>query len=107
MDSYTVNVSSTDGQQLCGSQTTGGSTTSVVLDVTGCVMCQDANISYAITVEASNRGGQTTAITSMCKITSTCCYYLSGDPVISNPAENFFSIVSIVHLNLIIVINQY
>ena len=68
MKSYTVNVSSTDGQQLCGSQTTGGNATSVVLDVTGCVMCQGANKTYAVAVEASNRGGQTIATTSMCKI---------------------------------------
>ena len=70
MDFYTVNVSSTDGQRLCGGQTTGGNATSVVLDVTGCVMCQGSNKSYAITVEASNRGGQTTATTSLSKITS-------------------------------------
>ena len=70
MDSYTVNVSSTDGQQLCGSQTTGGNAASVVLDVTGCVVCQSSNKSYAITVEASNRGGQTTATTSLSKVTS-------------------------------------
>ena len=69
VDSYTVNVSSTDGQRLCGSQTTGGNATSVVLDVTGCVMCQGTNISYVITVEASNRGGQTTATTSLSKFT--------------------------------------
>ena len=68
VDSYTVNISSTDGQQLCGSQTTGGNATSVVLDVTGCVMCQGSNKSYAITVKASNRGGQTTSTTSLCKI---------------------------------------
>ena len=68
MDSYTVNISSTDGQQLCGSQTTGGNATSVVLDVTGCVMCQGSNKSYSITVKASNRGGQTTSTTSLCKI---------------------------------------
>ena len=51
--------------------TTGGNTTSVVLDVTGCVMCQDSNKNYTITVEASNCGGQTTATTSLSKITST------------------------------------
>ena len=71
VDSYTINVSSTDGQQLCGSQTTGGNATSAVLDVTGCVMCQGSNKSYDITVEASNRGGQILATTSSCKITST------------------------------------
>ena len=60
MDSYTVNISSTDGQQLCGSQTTGGNATSVVLDVTGCVMCQGSNKSYGVTVEASNHGEQHT-----------------------------------------------
>ena len=76
VDSYTVNVSGTDGQQYCGSQTTAGNATSVVLDVTGCVMCQGANKTYAVAVEASNRGGQTTATTSMCKIASTCCYYM-------------------------------
>ena len=67
VDSYTVNVSSSDGQRLCGSQTTGGNATSVVLDVTSCVMCQGSNKTYAITVEASNRGGQTTATTSSSK----------------------------------------
>ena len=70
MDSYTASISSTDGQQLCGSQTTGGNATSVVLDVTGCVVCQGSNKSYAITVEASNRGGQTIATTSLCNTTS-------------------------------------
>ena len=70
VDYYTVNVSSTDGQQLCGSQTTGGNATFMVLDVTGCVMCQGSNKSYDITVEASNRGGQTTATTSLSKVTS-------------------------------------
>ena len=69
MDSYTVNVSSTDGEQLCRSQTTGGNASSVVLDVTDCVMCQSTDKSYAITVEASNCGGQTTAMTSLGKIT--------------------------------------
>ena len=64
VDSYTVNVSSSDGQQLCGSQITGGNATSAVLDVTGCVICQSTNKSYAVTVEASNCGGQTTATTS-------------------------------------------
>ena len=71
VDSYTVNFSSTDGQQLCRSQTTGGNATSVVLDVTDCVICQSTNKSYAITVEASNRGGQATATTSSSKTTST------------------------------------
>ena len=70
VDTYTVNVSSTDGQQYCGILTTGGNTTSVAVDVTGCVMCQGSNKTYAITVEASNRGGQTTATTSLSKITS-------------------------------------
>ena len=70
MDSYTASISSTDGQQLCGSQTTGGNATSVVLDVTDCVLCQGFNKSYSITVEASNRGGQTTATTSLSKVTS-------------------------------------
>ena len=67
VDSYTVNVSSNDGQHLCGSQTTGGNATAVVLNVTGCVMCQGSNKSYAITVEASNLGGQTVSTTSLCK----------------------------------------
>ena len=71
VDSYTVNVSSTDGEQLCGSQKTGGNATSVVLDVTTCLMCQSTNKSYAITVEASNRGGETTAMTSLGKITAS------------------------------------
>ena len=71
VDSYTVNVSSTDGQRLCGSQTTGGNATSAVLDVTGCLMCEGSNKSYTITVEASNRGGETTATRSLGKITST------------------------------------
>ena len=71
VDSYTVNVSSTDGQQYCGSQTTGGNATSVTVDVTGCVMCQGANKSYAITVEASNHGGQTVSTTSSSKVAST------------------------------------
>ena len=67
VDAYTINVSSSDGQQLCRSQTTGGMTTTVVLDVTGCVVCQGSNKSYAITVEASNRGGRTTSSTLLCK----------------------------------------
>ena len=67
VDAYTINVSSTDGQQLCQSEKTGGNATSVVLDVTGCVMCQGYNKSYAITVEASNRGGQTTSMKLLCK----------------------------------------
>ena len=71
MDSYTVNVSSTDGQNLCGSQTTAGNVTSAVLDVTGCVMCEGSNKSYTITVEASNLGGQTTTTTSLCKVVTT------------------------------------
>ena len=71
MDSYTVNVSSTDSEQLCGSQTTGGNATYAVLDVTGCVICQSTNKSYVITVEASNRGGQTTVTTSLSKIVFT------------------------------------
>ena len=71
VDSYTVNISSTDGQQLCGSQTVGGNVTTVVLNVTGCVMCRGSNKSYAITVEARNRGGQTVSTTSLCK-TITC-----------------------------------
>ena len=71
MDSYTVNVSTTDGQRLCGSQTTGGNATSVVLDVPGCVMCQGSNKTYAITVEARNRGGQTTANTLLCKVAAS------------------------------------
>ena len=68
MDSYTVNVSSTDGQRLCGSQTTEGNATSAVFNVTGCVMCQGSNKSYAITVEASNRGGRTITTTSLSKV---------------------------------------
>ena len=75
VDSYTVNVSSTDVQRLCGSQTTGGNATSVVLDVTGCVMCQGANKTYAITVEASNSGGQTTATTSSSKVASIMYHF--------------------------------
>ena len=75
VNSYTVNISSTDGQQLCGIQTTGGNATSVVLDVTGCVMCQGANKSYAITVEASNRGGETAATISLSKMTSKHCLW--------------------------------
>ena len=71
MDSYTVNVSSTDGQRLCVRQTTGGNATSVVLDVSGCVMCQGANKSYAVAVEGRNRGGQTTSTTSLSKVAST------------------------------------
>ena len=42
----------------------------MVLDVTGCVMCQDSNGTYVITVEASNRGGETAATTSLSKNTS-------------------------------------
>ena len=71
VDFYTVNISSTDGQPLCASQTVGGNVTTVVLNVTGCVMCQGSNKNYAITVEASNRGGQTVSTTSLCK-TITC-----------------------------------
>jgi len=70
VDSYTVNISSTDGQQYCGILTTGGNTTSVAVDVTGCVMCQGSNKTYAVAVEASNRGGQTVSTTSLSKITS-------------------------------------
>lgn len=66
VDSYTVNVSSSDGQHLCGKQTIGGNATGVVLNVTNCVMCRGSNKSYAITVEASNRGGQTLSTTSLC-----------------------------------------
>ena len=73
VDSYTVNVSSTDGQRLCGSQTTEGNSIFVVLDVTGCVMCQGSNKTYAITVEASNRGGQTTANPLLCKRLLVIC----------------------------------
>ena len=71
MDFYTVNVSSTDGQRLCRSQTPEGNATSVVLEVTGCAICQGSNKSYTITVEASNHGGQTTATTSLSKVVST------------------------------------
>ena len=67
VDAYTINVSSSDGQRLCGTQTTGGNATSVVLDVTGCVMCQGSNKSYAIIAVASNRGGRTTSTTLLCK----------------------------------------
>ena len=70
VDSYTVSISTTDGQKLCGNQTTGGMVTSVVLDVTGCVMCQGSNKTYAIAVQASNRDGQTTSTTLLCKATS-------------------------------------
>ena len=72
VDFYTVNVSSTDGQRLCGRQTTGGNTTSAVLDVTDCVLGQGSNVTYVITVEASNHGGQTTSTTSLSMIT----YYI-------------------------------
>jgi len=71
VDYYTVDITSIDGQQLCESQTTGGMSTTLVLDVTGCVMCEGSNKSYAITVVASNLGGGTTANTSLCNTTST------------------------------------
>ena len=74
VDFYTINISSTESQQLCGSQTTGGNATSVVLDVTGCVMCQGFNKSYAITVVASNRGEETAATTFLCNTTSKCSF---------------------------------
>ena len=69
VDFYSVNISSTIGQQLCGSQTTGGNINTVMLDVTGCAICQGSYKSYAVTVQASNRGGQTTSTTSLCKTT--------------------------------------
>ena len=75
VDSYTVNVSSTDVQRFCGSQTTGGNATSVVLDVTGCVMCQGSNKSYAVAVEVRNRGGQTTVTTSSSKVASIMYHF--------------------------------
>ena len=44
----------------------------MVLDVSGCVMCEGSNKSYTITVEASNHGGQTTSTTLfLSKISST------------------------------------
>ena len=46
----------------------------MVLDVTGCVMCQGFNKSYAITVVASNRGGETTTTTFLCNTTSKCFF---------------------------------
>ena len=75
MDSYTVNVSSNVGQHLCESQTIGGNETGVVLNVTGCVICRGSNKCYAITVEASNRGGQTVSTTGLCK---TITYHIVG-----------------------------
>ena len=73
VDSYTVTISSTDGQQPCGYQTMGRDATFVVLNVTGCVVCQGFSRSYDITVVASNRYQETTANTSLCKIILT--YY--------------------------------